>query len=198
MCIATAVTDEPGTPGNEGDLVKVTITADFERIYNHFSASLEGQYAWFKAGIDAAGLEETVRRYNTAAERGEDPEFHRGSTAFNRFLGDPAHKPNPNVAPVKRGPFYAVKLYVGDLGTFNGIRTDAACRVLGEEGRPVPGLYALGNDAASIMGGNYPGAGITLGPHLTFGYVLGHHLAGRDVASAEAARPGRETAGAVH
>ncbi|UPG72974.1 FAD-dependent oxidoreductase [Roseomonas gilardii subsp. gilardii] len=151
-----------------------------------------------KAGIDAAGLEETVRRYNATAERGEDPEFHRGSTAFNRFLGDPAHKPNPNVAPVKRGPFYAVKLYVGDLGTFNGIRTDAACRVLGEDGQAVPGLYALGNDAASIMGGNYPGAGITLGPHLTFGYVLGHHLAGQEMAPAQDARTGRETAGAPH
>ncbi|UFN47692.1 FAD-dependent oxidoreductase [Roseomonas sp. OT10] len=147
-----------------------------------------------KAGIDPAGLEETVRRYNLGAERGEDPEFGRGSTAFNRFLGDADHTPNPNVAPLRREPFYAVKLYVGDLGTFNGLRTDAACRVLGEGGTPIPGLYAVGNDAASIMGGNYPGAGITLGPHLTFGYVLGRHLAGLDAETAAA----KEPAGALY
>lgn len=130
------------------------------------------------AGIDAATLEETVRAYNVDAEQGEDPAFHRGSTSFNRYLGDPDHKPNPTVAPVRKGPFYAVKIFMGDLGTFDGLTTDPLGRVLGAGAEPIAGLYAVGNDAASIMGGNYPGAGITLGPIMTSGYVTGRHLAG--------------------
>jgi succinate dehydrogenase/fumarate reductase flavoprotein subunit len=132
-----------------------------------------------KAGIDPAALERTVQRFNEGAERGEDPEFGRGSTAFNRYLGDPSHQPNPCVGPIKQGPFYAVKLVMGDLGTFGGIRTDGCARVLGASGDPVPGLYAVGNDMASMMGGNYPGAGITLGPGMTFGYIAGRHIAGQ-------------------
>ncbi|RKK04594.1 FAD-dependent oxidoreductase [Pseudoroseomonas wenyumeiae] len=135
-------------------------------------------------GLDPHALEETVRRYNEGAARGEDPEFGRGSTAFNRFLGDPDHKPNPNVAPVGKGPYYALKLLMGDLGTFNGLVTDTVGRVLGEDAAPIPGLYAVGNDRASIMGGNYPGAGITLGPIMTFGYITGRHLADAEDARA--------------
>lgn len=130
------------------------------------------------AGIDSEGLERTVSAFNRGAERGEDPEFGRGSTAFNRYLGDPDHKPNPNVGPIRQGPFYAVKLVMGDLGTFDGLVTDTVGRVLGRDAAPIPGLYAVGNDRASIMGGNYPGGGITLGPMMTFGYITGRHLAG--------------------
>lgn len=129
-------------------------------------------------GVDAAALEETVRKYNEGAAAGQDREFGRGSTAFNRFLGDPEHKPNPNVAPIGKGPYYALKLLMGDLGTFDGLTTDTVGRVLGDGLHPIPGLYAVGNDRASIMGGNYPGAGITLGPIMTFGYITGRHLAG--------------------
>ncbi|ACL57683.1 FAD-dependent oxidoreductase [Methylobacterium nodulans] len=132
------------------------------------------------AGIDPDGLAATVAAYNRDAERGEDPAFGRGSTAFNRFLGDPDNKPNPNVAPIRRGPYYALKLIMGDLGTFDGLRTDTVGRVLRSDARPVPGLYAVGNDRASIMGGNYPGAGITLGPIMTFGFITGRHLAGAE------------------
>jgi succinate dehydrogenase/fumarate reductase flavoprotein subunit len=129
-------------------------------------------------GIDPGRLEETVRRYNAGAEHGDDPEFGRGSTAFNRFLGDPDRKPNPNVGPIGKGPYYALQLIMGDLGTFDGLVTDTFGSVLGNNNRPIPGLYAVGNDRASIMGGNYPGAGITLGPIMTFGYITGRHLAG--------------------
>jgi succinate dehydrogenase/fumarate reductase flavoprotein subunit len=132
------------------------------------------------AGIDADALEQTVRAYNKDAIRGEDNEFGRGSTAFNRFLGDPENKPNPNVAPIGKGPYYALKLFMGDLGTFDGLTTDTVGRVLGIGAKPIPGLYAVGNDRASIMGGNYPGAGITLGPIMTFGYITGRHLAEND------------------
>jgi len=129
------------------------------------------------AGIDADALERTVGDYNEDAIKGEDNAFGRGSTAFNRFLGDPENKPNPNVAPIGKGPYYALKLFIGDLGTFDGLTTDTVGRVLDAGGKSIPGLYAVGNDRASIMGGNYPGAGITLGPIMTFGYITGRHLA---------------------
>lgn len=130
-----------------------------------------------RAGIDVTGLEQTVREYNRDAVRGEDPAFGRGSTSFNRYLADPEHQPNPCVAPIERGPFYAVKLVMGDLGTFDGITTSVVGEVLRRDGRPISGLYAVGNDRASIMGGNYPGAGITHGPNMTFGYVTANHIA---------------------
>lgn len=130
-------------------------------------------------GIDADGLEQTVRAYNESAVQGIDRAFKRGSTAFNRYLGDAEHKPNPNVAPIGAGPYYALKIIMGDLGTFDGLTTDVVGRVLLRDGAAIPGLYAVGNDRASIMGGNYPGAGITLGPIMTFGYITGRHLAGQ-------------------
>ncbi|PZQ47592.1 MAG: 3-oxosteroid 1-dehydrogenase [Rhodovulum sulfidophilum] len=128
-------------------------------------------------GVDAAALEATVAEYNRGAVNGKDEQFHRGETSFNRYLADPEHKPNPCVAPVAKGPFYAVKLVMGDLGTFDGLRTTVEGQVLDAEDRPIAGLYAVGNDRASIMGGNYPGAGITLGPIMTFGFITGKHLA---------------------
>ncbi|MBP0590591.1 FAD-dependent oxidoreductase [Paraburkholderia sp. LEh10] len=130
------------------------------------------------AGIDAAALEATVRRYDASAIRGEDPEFCRGSTSFNRYLADPEHRPNPCVAPIGDGPYYALKVVMGDLGTFDGISTAVTGEVLDVRGTVIDGLYAVGNDRASVMGGNYPGAGITLGPIMTFGYITGRRLAG--------------------
>ena len=129
------------------------------------------------AGIDPVGLEKTVRDYNVGAAKGEDPAFGRGRTAFNRYLADPENKPNPCVAPVQKGPFFAVKLIMGDLGTFDGIQTSVVGEVLKRDGTAITNLYAVGNDRASIMGGNYPGAGITHGPNMTFGFVTAHHIA---------------------
>lgn len=130
------------------------------------------------AGIDARGLQTTVTRFNASAASGQDPAFGKGSRAYNRFQGDALHGPNPCIAPIENGPFYAIKMVIGDLGTYAGIRTDANARALDTNGNPIDGLYAAGNDMASIMGGNYPGAGITLGPALTFGYIAGRHMAG--------------------
>ncbi|MVT49983.1 FAD-dependent oxidoreductase [Bradyrhizobium yuanmingense] len=130
-----------------------------------------------KAGIDAKAFVETVRQFNATAPLGQDAAFGKGSKAYNRYQGDALHGPNPCVAPIENGPFYAIKMVIGDLGTYAGIVTDANARALDAEGRVIPGLYAAGNDMASIMGGNYPGAGITLGPALTFGYIAGRHLA---------------------
>jgi succinate dehydrogenase/fumarate reductase flavoprotein subunit len=128
-------------------------------------------------GIDAAGLEATVREYNAGAVNGVDEQHARGTTAFNRYLADPNHQPNPCVAPVEKGPFYAVKLLMGDLGTFDGIQTSVVGEVKKNDGSVIPGLYAVGNDRASIMGGNYPAAGITHGPNMVFAYVTANHIA---------------------
>ncbi len=131
-----------------------------------------------KLGIDAAGLAATIERFNRHAATGDDPEFHKGADAYERFGGDPTHGPNPCVAPVRVAPFYAVRIVPGDIGTFLGLRTDAYARVLDAGGVPIAGLYAAGNDAASVMGGSYPGPGITIGPAMTFGYIAARHAAG--------------------
>lgn len=128
--------------------------------------------------IERSGLEQTVANYNTHAAVGEDPEFGKGGNPYNRYLGDPDHKPNACLAPIQHGPFYAVQCVPGDIGTACGLVTDEYARVLGQDGGPIAGLYAAGNDMNSIMAGNYPGPGITIGPGLTFGYIAAKHMAG--------------------
>jgi hypothetical protein len=126
------------------------------------------------AGIDAKGSRRRSPNSTRPPPKGQDPAFGKGSRAYNRYQGDALHGPNPCIAPIKDGPFYAIKMVIGDLGTYAGIRTDEHARALDADGQPIAGLYAAGNDMASIMGGNYPGAGITLGPALTFGYIAGN------------------------
>jgi succinate dehydrogenase/fumarate reductase flavoprotein subunit len=128
-------------------------------------------------GIDGAGLAATVAAFNGPAARGEDPAFGKGSDAYQRFNGWAAHRPNPCVAPIVEPPFYGLELVPGDIGTFAGLATDPAGRVLDGAGRPIGGLFAVGNDMASVMGGTYPGAGITLGPGMTFAWLAGRALA---------------------
>jgi succinate dehydrogenase/fumarate reductase flavoprotein subunit len=143
-----------------------------------------------QCGIDPQGLASTVAAYNSYAKDGYDPQFHKGSTPYNRVQGDARHAPNPCVAPLEDGPFYAVKLLPGSLGTFAGLATDASAQVLGDHGQPVPGLYAVGNDSASMMGGCYPSGGITLGPAMTFGYLAGLALASAaQTAKADSTKP---------
>ncbi|QWG11942.1 FAD-dependent oxidoreductase [Bradyrhizobium sediminis] len=131
-------------------------------------------------GVERSALSGTVDRYNADARQGLDPEFGRGSTIYQRHLGDAGHLPNSCVAPIEQAPFYALRIYPADLGTAVGLKTDIHARVLGKNGAPIAGLYACGNDMGSIMNGNYPGPGITLGPALTFGYIAGRHLAQTD------------------
>ncbi|QWG19882.1 FAD-dependent oxidoreductase [Bradyrhizobium sediminis] len=131
-------------------------------------------------GVEKSALSGTVDKYNAGARQGLDPEFGRGSTIYQRHLGDAGHLPNPCVAPIEQAPFYALRIYPADLGTAVGLKTDIHARVLGKNDAPIAGLYACGNDMGSIMNGNYPGPGITLGPALTFGYVVGRHLAQTD------------------
>ncbi len=136
-----------------------------------------------QCGIDPAGLARTVAAYNGHARHGRDPEYGRGEIPYDRMQGDPEHTgPNPCVAPIERGPFYAVRVVPGSLGTFAGLEVDVHARVLDAQGAPIDGLYAAGNDMGSVMGGHYPSGGITLGPALVFGHVLAHHAAGRPLA----------------
>lgn len=127
--------------------------------------------------IDADGLMATVERMNRFAETGEDQDFQRGTTVYQQANGDPTHGPNPTLGPIRRPPFYAIRLWPGDIGSAIGLVTDTEARVLDREGAPIDGLYACGNDMHSVMGGVYPAPGINLGPALAFAY-----LAARDAA----------------
>jgi succinate dehydrogenase/fumarate reductase flavoprotein subunit len=129
-------------------------------------------------GIDPDGLERTIAQYNDDAVRGVDTRFGLGGDVYQRFLGDAANGPNPCMRPIAAPPYYAVRLVPSDLGTAAGLLTDAEARVLDAAGRAIPGLYACGNDMNSIMGGAYPGPGITLGPALVFGWIAARALAG--------------------
>ncbi|WP_298818566.1 FAD-binding protein [Chloroflexus sp.] len=128
-------------------------------------------------GIDPGRLEATVNRFNDFARAGKDLDFHRGDSAYDRFYSDPTVKPNPNLGPIERPPFFAVRVWPGDLGTKGGLLTDECARVLRENGRPIEGLYAAGNTSASVMGRTYPGPGSTLGPGMVFGMIAGRHAA---------------------
>ncbi|MDD1533807.1 MULTISPECIES: FAD-dependent oxidoreductase [unclassified Bradyrhizobium] len=132
-----------------------------------------------RIGVKPSTLTATIVNYNADAEEGRDPEFGRGSTLHQRHLGDISHKPNPCVAPITQAPFFAMRIHPADLGTAIGMKVDAQARVLRADGTPIAGLYACGNDMGSIMNGNCPGPGITLGPALVFGYIAGRHLAER-------------------
>jgi 3-oxosteroid 1-dehydrogenase len=128
------------------------------------------------AGVDGDGLVKTVARFNEFAAAGRDEDFSRGDSAYDRYYGDP-RLPNPNLAALDRPPYYAVKVVPGDLGTKGGLVTDARARVLRPDGTAIDGLYAAGNASAAVMGRSYAGAGATIGPAMTFGY-----LAVRDMA----------------
>ena len=136
--------------------------------------------------IDSAGLQQTVERFNKFAENGVDEDFKRGGNQYDAYIGDPDYKKNHCLGTIDKGPFYALKIWPGDLGTKGGVLTDERARALKEVGKgkyeAIPGLYAIGNNSASVMGRTYAGAGSTLGPGLTFGYI-----AANDCARVEAA-----------
>jgi succinate dehydrogenase/fumarate reductase flavoprotein subunit len=137
--------------------------------------TLEGLAA--RIGVDAEGLREEVARHSRFAQSGEDEDFGKGSTEFDRNNGDPAHAPNPCVGSIASPPYYAMAVYPSTLGSSIGLRADQDGRVLTADGAAVPGLYCCGNDMASVMRGTYPGPGITLGPALVFAYRAAMALA---------------------
>jgi 3-oxosteroid 1-dehydrogenase len=128
--------------------------------------------------IDAAGLKASVEKMNGYAREGKDPDFKRGESRFDHYYGDENVKPNPCLAPLETPPYYGIVVYAGDLGTKGGLRTDVNARVLRENGEPIANLYAVGNCAATVMGRTYPGAGGTIGPGMTFAYIIARDLFG--------------------
>ena len=127
--------------------------------------------------IDPAALRATVERFNGFTRSGVDLDFGRGRTVYDNYYGDPGVKPNPNLGPIEKGPFTAVKVVPGDLGTKGGLLTDENGQVLTEAGAPIAGLYAAGNTTASVMGRTYPGPGSTIAPAMVFGYLAARHAA---------------------
>jgi 3-oxosteroid 1-dehydrogenase len=140
-----------------------------------------------KIQVPVAPLQKTVAEMNEYARAGSDPQFGRGGNDYDRFFGDPTSKPNPSLGPIETAPFYAVAINLGDLGTKGGLKADARARVLDGQGRPIPNLYAAGNASGSPFGNCYPGAGGTIGPALTFGYVAANDIAARAKAQPQAA-----------
>jgi len=131
-----------------------------------------------QCGIDPAALKATVERFNGFARKGADEDFQRGARAYDRFLGDYTHGPNATLGPLDQGPFYAVEVVPGDVGTFGGAVTDSRARVLREDGSVIGGLYATGTTSAAVMGRTYPGAGCSIGPSFTWGFVAAKDAAG--------------------
>lgn len=140
-----------------------------------------------KLGLPEGSLDATVERFNGFARSGVDEDFHRGESAYDKYYSDPTVKPNCSLAPIEKGPFYAVKIVAGDLGTKGGLVTDERARVLREDGTVIEGLYAAGNVSSAVMGNTYPGPGGTIGPALVFGYLAAEDIANQDVANQDIA-----------
>ncbi|AMN43024.1 FAD-dependent oxidoreductase [Rhodoplanes sp. Z2-YC6860] len=149
-------------------------------IKNNYLVEASSLEALAKAiGVDAAGLSDSVARNNRYATTGEDPDFGKGSTEFDRNNGDPRHTPNPCLGPIATAPYYAMAVYPSTLGSSVGLKCDANGRVLDANGAPIAGLFACGNDMASVMRGTYPGPGITIGPAMVFAYRAAMAIAGK-------------------
>ena len=129
-------------------------------------------------GVPPAELRRTAERFNELARKGHDDDFNRGDSVYDNYYGDPT-LPNPNLHPLTTPPYLAFQIILGDLGTSGGLRTDEHARVLRSDDTVIDGLYAVGNTSAAVMGRSYAGAGATIGPAMTFGYVAARHIADR-------------------
>ena len=130
--------------------------------------------------VNPAVLRATVDRWNSFVDKGVDEDFGRGAREYDKWLGDPFHRPNPSMGRIDRAPYYAVDMIPGDVSTYGGVLIDTKARVVKADGTPIAGLYACGVTTASIMGGVYPGAGASVGPSMTVGYIAAKHAAGLD------------------
>jgi 3-oxosteroid 1-dehydrogenase len=125
--------------------------------------------------MDPGTLKTTVERFNRFVAQNRDDDFHRGDRAYDRWLGDPYHKPSETLGSIDKAPYYAVAVWPGDVGTYGGVVTDESARVLRKDGSVIAGLYATGVSTASVMGRAYPGAGSSVGPSFVWGYVAAKH-----------------------
>ena len=172
---------------------ELKLTKQVEDGYLYRSDSVAGLAD--QLGVPAEELVNTIEHSNESARAGEDPDFHRGSNDYERFNGDAGSETgHPNLAPVEGGPYYAVQLFPGDIGAATGYVTDEAAAVLEADGSPIPGIYAVGNDMQSVMGGTYPAPGITIGPGLVFAYAAVRNIVGAPLPGAEA-QPSATTEG---
>jgi succinate dehydrogenase/fumarate reductase flavoprotein subunit len=130
-----------------------------------------------KIGVDPFGLVSTVNEHNEYAKTGIDEEFDKGGNPYDLSSGDPTHRPNPCLGPIKKAPFFSVAVVPTPLGTSLGLRPNVNGQVCDSSNQPIPGLYTCGNDMHSVMGGEYPGAGVQLGLAMTFGYIIAKHAA---------------------
>ena len=130
-------------------------------------------------GVPADELTRTVERFNKFAAQGLDPDFGRGQSAYNDCLGDPGHRPNAALGPIDRGPYFATRIFPGDVGTCGGVITNEYAQVIGEDDQVIDGLYATGNITATVMGRTYLGAGGSIANTMVFGYVAARHAAGQ-------------------
>lgn len=130
-----------------------------------------------KTGLPVAALQQTIATFNAGALKGEDGEFGRGETVYNRHFGDPNHKPHRNLGTLAKAPLYAEWIDLGDIGSKGGLKTDFEARVLREDGGAIGGLYAIGNCVGSVIGPVYPGGGATLGSAMTFVYLAAANIA---------------------
>lgn len=129
-------------------------------------------------GIDATNLKASVERFNGFARKGRDDDFHRGESAYEQWLGDPLRAGEKSLGTIEQGPFYALQLFPGDVSTYGGLVTDVHARVLRDDGSVIDGLYATGTSTAAVLGAVEPGAGGSIGPAFTFGYIAAKHAAG--------------------
>jgi len=148
----------------------------FKSGYIKRSQTLEGLAE--QLGVSAEGLKATVAKNNEYAVTGKDLDFQKGDTIYDQYYGDAKVEPNPCLGPIGKPPFYGIEAQPGELGTKGGLTVDAAARVLTEAGEVIPGLYAIGNCSSAVMGRSYPGAGATIGPSTTFGYIAANDAAG--------------------
>ena len=153
------------------------VPGDWWDHYVFRAATIEELAAKIHVPVDA--LKQQVANNNAYAKTGIDPEFGKGMNIYDQFFGDPTVTPNPNIGPIDTAPYYAVPIYAGDLGTKGGLRCDARARVLDQAGNPIAGLYAAGNQSGTPFGDVYPGAGATIGPAMTFGFVAANDIAER-------------------
>ena len=144
-----------------------------EQGFLHKADTIEALAASIK--VDPGALRATVDRFNGFVAKNDDADFHRGARAYDRWLGDPFHTPNSTLGEIGVGPFYAIPIVPGDVGTMGGVVTDEKARVLREDGTPIPGLYATGVSAASVMGRTSPGSGVNIGPSFVWGFVAANH-----------------------